>query len=194
MRNVNLQYSDPLDLVWLKTAQRLGMKVERDADVFASWDGQSVLQLGTSETLDADDCLAQMIFHEICHAITEGPDSLQLEDWGLENDEPAHIVREHACLRLQATLAGKYGLRTFLATTTDFRDYYDKLPSDPLSPTDDPACLIAIEAFKRASEQPWNEPLHTALVTTQRMFDLVHPFADDSSLWSNSAEHSPASR
>ena len=49
-------------------------------------------------------------------------------DWGLQIDNPAHRVREHACLRLQAALAGQFGLRELLAATTNFRKYYDALP------------------------------------------------------------------
>jgi hypothetical protein len=184
MRQVKHTYQDPLDVVWVQTAIRLGMRIERADDVFASWDGHDCLRLGTSETLDADDCLAQMIFHEVCHALTEGPEAMALEDWGLENDEPAHVVREHACLRLQAALADRFGLRDLLAATTDFRCYYDNLPVDPLAPGPDPAIELARAAMQRALDGPWSEPLRLALEATAALAIALQPFAPGDSLWS----------
>ena len=120
----------------------------------ASWNGAGVLTIGTPETLDPDDSLAQMILHETCHALCEGPESLQKMDWGLDNSSPAKRVHEHACLRLQAALADQYGLRAFFAATTMFRAYYDRLPSEPLAPSDDPA----ESALHRLARPPGSVP------------------------------------
>ena len=62
MREIHRTYTDPLELIWLATASRLGIEVERSDEVFASWDGTSVLTLSNDAELDRDDCLAQMIF------------------------------------------------------------------------------------------------------------------------------------
>jgi hypothetical protein len=137
-REVIRAYVDPLDAVWLAVARGVGLRISRSSEVYASTDGAGSLVLGTRETLDADDCLAQMIFHELCHAIVQGHENLTSPDWGLDNESDRDFVREHACLRLQATLAAPYGLRTFFAPTTDFRAYFDALPDDALS-GDDPA-------------------------------------------------------
>lgn len=185
MRTIDRTYQDPLELIWIQTAAELGIKVERDATVFASWDGAGTLLIGTPETLDADDSLAQMIFHEICHALVEGPEAFQLPDWGLESDNPAHRVREHACLRLQAALADKYGLREFLASTTVYRKYYDSLPSNPLDDDGDPSVAPAQAGRQRSHEEPWSAPLDRALRLTFGIADLVSRIAPVASLWSH---------
>ena len=120
-RSITHQYQDPLDLVWLKAAAELGMSVRRSGEVYASWDGERVLTLASNADFDADDSLAQLIFHEICHALVAGPSERQRPDWGLDNTSERDLVYEHACHRLQATLAGRYGLRDFFAVTTEWR-------------------------------------------------------------------------
>ena len=77
-RSVTHQYQDPLDAVWLGAASALGLTVERVPDAYASTDGQGKLFIGTDDTLDADDCLAQMILHEICHWLVMGSGSAKL--------------------------------------------------------------------------------------------------------------------
>jgi hypothetical protein len=80
-------------------------------------------------------------------------------------------------------LAGQFGLRKFFATTTDFRDYYDQLPSNPLD-GESAASKIAIEAWERATEGPWSEPLDDALERTAEIASIVGWLADEKSLWS----------
>ena len=109
---------------------------------------------------------------------------MALPDWGLENDQPDHVIREHACLHLQAALAGKFGLREFFATTTDFRTYYDQLPLDPLADQSDAATRIACEAWTRATQGPWAQPLAVALKLTSEIANTVQAVADQKSLWS----------
>lgn len=180
---ISRRYQDPLDLVWLQAATAMGMRVERDPAVFASWDGCGTLRIGVPESLDPDDCLAQIILHEICHALVEGPASLKKADWGLEIDNSAHRVREHACLRLQAALAAQYGLRDFFAATTAFRRYYDALPEDPLANCDDPAVDAARDGWQRASAGSWAAPLHRALQATSDIAAAVRSAAPTDSLW-----------
>ena len=128
------RYVDPLDQLWLATAARLGFRVERGDSVYASTNGRGVMTLGTHETLDQDDCLAQMIFHECCHWLVEGEETRRAPDWGLDNVTDRDVPREMACLRLQAFLADRHGLRAVLAPTTDFREFHDALPADPFEP------------------------------------------------------------
>ena len=111
---------DPLDGIWLTIADRIGFRVERSAEVYASTDGKGLMTIGAPSELDADDCLAQMILHELCHSLIEGVESLVVADFGLDNESERDVTREHACLRLQAWLTEKYGLRQALAPTTDF--------------------------------------------------------------------------
>jgi hypothetical protein len=100
-RTVSRRYVDPLAEVWLGAARRIGLTVVRTPDAYAATDGRGRLAIGDDATLDADDSLAQMIFHELCHSLIEGPDSFGRADWGMDNTGPDHDWREHACLHLQ---------------------------------------------------------------------------------------------
>ena len=79
MRTILSEYQDPVDLIWLQTCRRWGWQIDRSNQVFAAWNGKGTLTIGTSETLDADDSLAQLILHEFCHAMVEGPE--QSVEW-----------------------------------------------------------------------------------------------------------------
>ena len=169
-------YLDPLDAIWLTVANRIGFRVERSPEVFASTDGQGVMTIGAPSTLDPDDCLAQMILHELCHSLIEGAESLGVPDFGLDNESERDVVREHACLRLQAWLTGKYGLRGALAPTTDFRTYYDELPEDPFADEGDPATEAAKLGAARSEKAPWAPHLREGLEATAKILDVVSQF------------------
>jgi len=161
----------------------MGMRVERSTEVNASWDGRGVLTIGTPETLDPDDCLAQMILHEVCHALCEGPQSFDQPDWGLDSFDPAGLVHEHACLRLQAALADRYQVRSFLAATTVFRRYYDQLTARPLIDGDPPAVAMAKAGWQRAIQGPWSKPLHDALRRTSLIAQALEGATTKDSIW-----------
>lgn len=158
-----------LDEIWISAARNLSLRVVRSRDVYAHSDGNHTLYVGEEETLDADDSLAQLIFHELCHAMVEGPDSLELPDWGLDNTSKRHLVHEHACLRLQAELSRRVGLRAFFAPTTVFRRYYDSLPADPLQPADDTAVQMALAGLKNCARPPFHPHVQQALAATARL-------------------------
>jgi len=159
-------YLDPLDGVWLTVAERIGFRVQRSAEVYAATDGNGLMTIGAPSTLDPDDCLAQMILHELCHSLIEGSRSLRVPDFGLDNESEGDLLREHACLRLQAWLTGRHGLRGVLAPTTDFRTYYDGLPADPLGDETDPATAAAKQGAARSVQAPWAPHLGDALQAT----------------------------
>src|SRR5690606_35529206 len=149
------------ELVWLATARRLGLTIRRDPSIFSHTDGSGTLGLGPRDALDPDDTLAQMLLHELCHWITNGVETFGQEDWGFPlGDEPD--PREHACLRLQAWLADTVGLRDMLGPTGLYRQYFDRIPADPLAPLDDSAweqevVRLAAAAIGRARAAPWSE-------------------------------------
>ncbi len=183
-RRVSATYRDPVDLIWLRTAELLGMKVARSDEVFASWDGDGGLTLSTPAGFDADDCVAQLVLHEICHALVEGPEAWTRPDWGLENTDERDLAREHAAQRVQGRLAAPHGLRLLLAPTTKWRPYYDALPHDPLEgPASDPAVPLARAAWRRACVPAWRDPLQRALVATRAVACAVKSFAGPSELW-----------
>lgn len=183
-------YLDPLDAIWLTVAQRIGFRVERSAEVYASTDGKGVMTIGTPGTLDPDDCLAQMILHELCHSLIEGAESLGVADFGLDNESARDVVREHACLRLQAWLTGQHGLRHALGPTTDFRTFYDELPADPFSDVGDPAAEAAKLGAARSGQVPWAPHLLEGLEATARIlqvaqrFGAENPDAPNPPIWS----------
>ena len=191
MRQIDCQYSDALDVIWTTTAARLGFKVSRSTDVFASSDGKGTIILSTSDEFDPDDSLAQLVFHELCHAIVEGPESWHEKDWGLDNTNDKDIVREHACHRVQAALSQPFGLRRFFGVTTEWRTYYDALPDDPLEIDSDPASHIASAAIQRLKNSSWYTEIEKALSSTARVAEVVQKYSEPNSLW---ATFEPAAR
>ena len=182
-RPIEARYLDPIDLIWLATARRLGLHVRRNPRIFSATDGTGLLELGPRETLDPDDCTAQMIFHEFCHWITNGVETFAERDWGFPLDAELDW-REHACLRLQAALAGAHGLRVQLAPTSQFRHYYDSIPANPFTPVDTSprerqVVALATVAWERAHGAPWHRPIQAALHASAAVRGLVEPFLSD---------------
>lgn len=198
-------YTDPLSRVWLNCAAQVGFRVVPTAEAYASCDGRGTLLIATDDLFDPDDCLAQMIFHELCHALVEGEAGERKLDWGLDNTRPGKPWREHACLRLQAWLAGSVGLRDFLAPTTDFRvSFWATLPADPLEAPPgtgnrrEPSCVAARRGAWRAAQPRWAPHLRAALMASARIAAWVPRMADDPaagpglpSLWSTVTEPPP---
>ncbi|HEV3031327.1 MAG TPA: YkgJ family cysteine cluster protein [Polyangia bacterium] len=168
---------EAIERVWIDAAARLGFHVARTPEAYATSDGRGTIAIGVGEALDVDDAVAQLVFHELCHAITEGGAARSRPDWGLDNTGPRDVVREHACLRLQAHLADAHGLRALMAPTTEYRPYHDALPGAPLADGDDPAIAIAREAAACAAAPPWREALGEALAATAAALApaAVHP-------------------
>lgn len=193
-RSVEKRYRDPLELVWLHAANQLGMCVHRSDEVYASWDGVRTLTLGTPDILDADDSMAQMVLHELCHALIAGPDGWHQVDWGFEPDHlgtPWEALREHAAVRLQAALADAWGLRGFFSVTTDWRHYYDALPPDPLSGMRDRSRFMARQGWVRGRTSPYRSVLDNALAATARIAQTIAPAAPDDSLWGSPSDACP---
>ena len=145
------------DAIWVQLVRDLGWALRRDDAVFASWDGDRTLTICTEAGFDPDDCLAQMVLHEICHALVQ--DQLDQPDWGMENIDDRDLEAEYACHRVQAALLNPYGLRRVLQPTTDHRPYYLGLPDKPLLERDH-------AAFHRAARGPWTALLDEALERT----------------------------
>ena len=182
-REVTRRYSDPLGQVWLGAARRIGLRVTRTPDAYAMTDGNGTLAIGTPETLDPDDSLAQMIFHELCHSLVEGEGSFARADWGMDNTGPDHDWREHACLRVQWVLAGRHGLRVVFAPTTEFRAFWDRLSGDVLADRTDPSVQAAVTALRRAEQPPWAPTLAEALAASARIATDAAKFASIETLW-----------
>jgi Fe-S-cluster containining protein len=181
-REVTHRYVDPLSEVWLGTATRVGLRVERSPHAYASTDGAGTLTIGSAETLDADDSLAQMIFHELCHSLVQGERSFGESDWGLDNETERDTWREHATLRLQRVLASRYGLAAFFAPTTDYRAFWDALPADPLADRTDVSVVHAIAGLRRVATPPWGPAVEDALAATAAIVATSARFAGDGSL------------
>jgi hypothetical protein len=163
-----------IQAIWREVASAIGFSITRTREAYATSDGRGTIGIGADDTLDADDTFAQLVFHELCHAATEGEGAVAKPDWGLDN-VPGHAVREHACLRFGAHLAQRFGLRAAMAPTTDYRAYYDALAVDPLAPDGDPATPIAIAARERFDSSTWRAPIEAALARTAVLAELRHP-------------------
>jgi hypothetical protein len=162
-------HTPDIDQVWTETAARCGFQVVRGPAAYASSDGRGVILVGSPETLDADDSLAQLILHELCHALVQGEASWHLPDWGLDNTSDRDDVAEAACLRLQAELSDRHGLRELMTPTTEWRRYYGELPADPLlsrDPADQPACARARAALALVERKQLGPVLEGALAAT----------------------------
>lgn len=182
-RRIEHTYTDPLDLIWLECAAACGFSIARSPEVYASFDGHRTIHLSTPDDFDADDSLAQLIFHELCHALVSAPAGLTREDWGLDNTTERDLVQEHATHRLQAHLADRWDLRAFFAVTTMWRPYWDRLPRDPLADGDDPAIELARQAKARADTDPFAAAFRKAFAKTIVMADLVRESSAPESLW-----------
>jgi hypothetical protein len=172
-RDVTQRYVDPLAQVWLETARRIGLRVVRTGDAYAVTDGRGELAIGDDATLDADDSLAQMIFHELCHSLVEGEAAFARPDWGMDNTGPDHDWREHACLRVQWVLAGRHGLRGLFAPTTEFRAFWDQLAGDVLAERADPSVQAAIAGLRRVTQPPWAPALEDSLAATAQVAQVA---------------------
>jgi len=174
-----------IDEIWRRAAARIGFEISRTHDAYATSDGRGRIAIGATATLDEDDAFAQLVFHELCHAITEGEAALREPDWGLDN-VPEHVVREHACLRLQAWLADRFGLRAVMAPTTPYREYYAALPSDPSlllapstgAPDGGGAAARAAAACARLETSAWRVPIEEALAATATAIGIGTGAAD----------------
>jgi hypothetical protein len=191
-RNLQADNQDAADLLWLQAAGALGIAVVRSADAYASWDGKGTLTLASNEYLDPDDCLAQMIFHELCHLLVSGEQSRTQVDWGVDNTSPKDLVYEYATNRLQAAISQHYGLRTFMGVTTMWRPYYDSLPRDPLADAGDSAVQLARAGLERARKAPYRDVLHAALSGTAALADTLRAVASANSLWHFTRAEHPA--
>jgi Fe-S-cluster containining protein len=176
-REVTNRYVDPLSEVWLGTAARVGLRVERSAHAYAASDGAGTLTIGSADTLDADDSLAQMIFHELCHSLVQGEASFGTSDWGLDNVTDRDTWREHATLRLQRVLASRYGLARFFAPTTEYRAFWDAMVGDPLADRSDASVVYAIAGLRRVATPPWGPAVEDALAATAAIVGTATRFA-----------------
>lgn len=157
---------DVIDQTWLHIARQLGFEVHRTNAAYASSDGRGAIFIGAGETLDTDDCVAQLVFHELCHALIQGEANLNKVDWGLENTDVRDISREYAALRLQAHLADLEGVRALMPPTTQWRPYYEDLPANALEGVDEAAALVRIAITAELFDR-WQPLLKTALRQTR---------------------------
>ncbi len=183
-RSIDHRYDDPVDLIWIRAAEDLGLTIRRSSEAFASYDGKGTLTIAQPCDFDADDCLAQMIFHELCHWLVAGRNAIHLSDWGLSNIDESDLVYEYAAHRLQAAIAAPHGLRDFMAVTTDWRPYWDALPEDPLRDGEDPAIAIAQEGAHLARLEPFHSVFQRSLSATAAIADAVRSVSQPSELWS----------
>jgi hypothetical protein len=161
--------------LWSDVARRLGVPVERGGDAYVHWDG-GTLHIAEDRELDADDSLAQLVLHELCHSLVQGPENFRTSDWGLDNTSDRDDERERACLRLQAHLTGAHGLRGLLYPTTVVRPFFESLGDDAFAPVEQESSRLARAAAERASRSEWKPLLDSALARTAELAAVpTHP-------------------
>jgi len=180
VRAATHSYRDPIELIWVRCARQIGFEIVRTPEAYASFDGNGHILIATDDQFDPDDNLGQMIFHELCHALVQGEEGERQIDWGLDNTRIGNPWREHACLRAQAWLADQYGLRGFLAPTTDYRvSFWNGLGEDPLDTPEneggfrEKSVVAARIAVTRSKSARWRLPLEEALSQTQRIAQIL---------------------
>lgn len=179
-RKVHILARAGVERVWTAAVGRLGFRVERTREAYASTNGNGVIFVGVDDTLDDDDSFAQLVFHEICHALVQGRAYWNHPDWGLDNTTSRDDVKERACLRLQAHLADQYGLRVAMTPTTIWRDEYQSLGPDPLrvrNVDEEEACALAEKAMQLVANESIAPVIAEALALTANEIagDLLHP-------------------
>ena len=152
--------NEAITSLWISVAAEAGWQVIRTTDAYASSDGAGRIFVGIDEVLDADDAPAQLIFHELCHALTQGPASWTQPDWGLSNTDARDVLAEHACLCVHVLLATPFGLRAAMAPTTEYRAYHDALDASAIAASAEGAAVRA----RAALALPGNAQLRDALV------------------------------
>ena len=176
-------YQDPLELIWLHCAEQAGYRVKREDSAFAAFDGRGTIIIANSEELDADDSLAQLVLHELCHACIAGPRNRRCIDWGLEPEGDQDRLQELATLCLQADLCESFGLRRFFAPTTEHRADYLAIPPGPVSTTADKAARLAARSLAEPANATLLDALRRALYQTARVAAIVAADAPENSLW-----------
>lgn len=180
-----------MDLIWLSLAQKLGFRIHRSDEAYASFDGEHVLTICTPAEFDEDDCLAQMILHELCHALVGGDKALEMRDWGITSEGDEGLLQEHATHRLQAYFSGVYGLRGMLAVTTQWRAHYDALSEEPLK-GEGTSVLMAQRGLENARAWRWESPIQCAMKATAEIAKIARPFTEEGSLWKSSQPLHPS--
>lgn len=123
-----------LDGRWIALLGHFNACIERSDSCFVAWLAEPrTLIVGTDDELDADDTLAQIVLHELCHHLCEGLASDRSDDWGLNNMTDDDLPNEYAALRLQAQLLTTPLLRTYLQPTTEHRWFFEALADAPLT-------------------------------------------------------------
>lgn len=201
------RYLDPLDAIWLHALAQMGLEVRRSSEVFAALGEGRLLHIGETPTLDDDDCLAQLLVHEVCHSLIEGPDSLDKADWGIDSSQPGAIEHEWAALRLQAALLRPWGLEAMLAPTTEHRAYYFRHLHSPLGGEGNEGdarqrrvIAWAQTGLHRSRHSPWAPHLTRALEVTATIARCVSDYGaatycpgGQTSLWSRFSRRSEVS-
>jgi len=189
-RPIMARYDDPVDLVWLALMRRLGIDVERTDAAYATYDGAGTLAVAVQEDMDPDDCLAQMLLHEVCHALVQGRRALTTLDWGLAYQEGEGLDEEYATHRLQAHFADRVGMREFFAVTTQWRPHWNQMGPEPLRGTE-VSSRLARRALENARAWGWEDAIHKALERTAAIAEALGEAAPEGSLWRGATGRHP---
>ena len=154
-RVIETRYADPLDLLRLHCAQRLGMTVVRSREVFAAWDGKGTLTIADERDLDAE-----FATHRLQAALADRH--------GLRRFMGP--TREHRTYydSLPGEALGTGGPKGMAGQAKGANE----------------AIRAAAQAgWERAKSAPWSEPLEDTLAATVALARLLGAAAPEGSLW-----------
>lgn len=163
--------TEAISSLWISVAAEAGWQVIRTTVAYASSDGEGRIFIGVDEVLDGNDAPAQLIFHELCHALVQGPASWARPDWGLSNTDTRDVVAEHACLCVHVLLAAPFELRGVMAPTTEYRPYHDALDAAALATSEDEAAARARAALALPGNARLRDGLVRGLAATRAALD-----------------------
>ena len=163
--------TEAITSLWMSVAAEAGWQVIRTTDAYASSDGAGRISIAVDEALDGDDAPAQLIFHELCHALTQGPPSWAQPDWGLSNTDTRDVVAEHACLCVHVLLTAPFALRAAMAPTTEYRAYHDGLDLDAVAVSDEAAPARARAALALPGNAKLRDCVVRGLAATRAALD-----------------------
>lgn len=163
--------TEAITALWISVAAEAGWQVIRTTSAYASSDGAGRISIGVDEALDADDAPAQLIFHELCHALTQGPGAWSRPDWGLSNTDARDVVAEHACLCVHVLLTSPFALRAAMAPTTEYRGYHDGLDPEILASSEEPAPARARAALALPGNARLRDGIVRGLAATRAALD-----------------------
>jgi hypothetical protein len=164
-----------IDEIWRRAAAR-SASLDAHDDAYATSDGRGGIAIGATDTLDDDDALAQLVFHELCHAITEGETRCGRRT-GASTTSRARGARARVPARAGAP-GRSFGLRAVDGADDAVPRVLRGAAGDPLASTPGDrrgGRRGAAAACARFDASAWRAPIEQALAETAAAIGVARP-------------------